>query len=316
MPATSSAPRTASPAARLVVAAALTAAAGLALHACADGTSATAPAAGASASRGADPGVHRQYGTPVRLGDGRARTYVLIDQKAGGRTTEVGVALDERAMEGLRAPDPSHGEHEDHDMLALPMPQQNRSAFKFVELDWNPRGHGDPYAEAHFDFHFYTVSQAERDAILPSDPEYAAKAAREPAAASVPQFVINPATLLGIPPVAVAVPQMGMHWLDMRSPELQMFPGGDPSKFRPFTATFIYGAWDGKFIFMEPMITRSHIMAKRSASDQAVRDQVIAIPTSPSYPAGDFRPNAYRIAYDAQAKEYRIALTRANAAQE
>jgi hypothetical protein len=142
---------------------------------------------------------------------------------------------------------------------------------------------------------------------MPSDPQYAAKAAREPAASVVPPFYFNPATALGIPPEVVAVPMMGMHWLDVRSPELQGMLG-NPAAYKPFTSTFIYGAWDGQLIFMEPMITRSHILAKRDATDPAVRDQLIPIATSPSYPASGFRPDAYRISWDAQSREFRIAL--------
>ena len=255
---------------------------------------------------GGAPGVHRQYGTPTQLGNGRARTYVVTDQKNGGRTIELGIALDERAMEGLRAPDPSHGEHGDHDMYLLPLPARNGTAFKLVELDWNPQGHGQPYTAPHFDFHFYTIGQAERDAIVPSDPAWATKAAHEPPAADIPQHYVNPANLLGVPPAQMAVPQMGMHWVDGRSPELR--PPGTPGA-APFTTTFIYGAWDGKLIFMEPMITREYIMAKRAATDPAVRNEVIAIPTTPAHPGGAFQPNAYRIQWDAQAKEYRIGLT-------
>jgi hypothetical protein len=292
-------------------------AAAAATYACSDASRVAAPAAlsndepGASASAG----VHRQYGAPVRVGEGRARTYVVIDQKQGGRAVELGVALDERAMDGLRAPDPSHGEHGDMDMFDLPLPQQHNTAFQFVELDWNPRGHGAPYLEPHLDFHFYTEAPSARAGITPSDPAYAQKAANDPPAASVPAHYATPAALLGVPAAAVSVPMMGMHWVDVRSPELQMLPGGDPSKFRPFTATFIYGAWDGKFTFMEPMITRAHIVAKRDATDPAVRDEVIPISTSPTYPTGGFRPTAYRIAWDAQAKEYRVALTTAGAGQ-
>ena len=274
------------------------------LTACQDAGTPTDVAA--RAAHAASAGVHRQYGAPIRLGNGRARTYVVVDGKAGGRPIELGVALDEQAMDGLRAPDPSHGEHQDHDMHLLPMPAKHGTAFKVVELDWNPRGHGAPYTEPHFDFHFYTIDEAERAAIVPSDPAWAAKAAHEPPAADVPPFYANPATLLGLPPEAVAVPMMGAHWVDVRSPELQ--PPGSPGH-RPFTTTFVYGAWDGQLTFMEPMITRAHIMAKRAATNPAVRDEVIPIPTSPGYPTGAFRPDAYRIAYDAQAKEYRIALT-------
>jgi hypothetical protein len=266
-------------------------------------TSAVPSAASVSSDQA---GVHRQYGVPVQLGNGRARAYSIIDEKAGS-TLELGIALDEQAMEGLRAPVDGANPHHDHDMLMVQLPQQHASAFKFVELDWNPQGHGDPYAEGHFDFHFYTLSEAEVHGITPSDPQYGAKAANNPPASDIPPFYFEPASALGIPADSAAVPMMGMHWLDVRSPELQGMLG-NPGAYKPFTSTFIYGAWDGQLIFMEPMITRSHILAKRDATDPAVRDQVIPIPTSPSFPAGGFRPNAYRIAWDAQSREFRVAL--------
>lgn len=256
------------------------------------------------------PGVHRQYGTPVQVGDGRARSYVVIDQKSGGRALELGVAFDERAMDNLPAPGTGHshpGHAEMHEFL-LPLPARNPTAFKLVELDWNPVGHSAPYDTPHFDFHFYTITPAERDAIDPSNPNYATEADNPPSAAAVPPSYANPAALLGVPGAAVAVPRMGMHWIDLRSPELQGLLG-NPAGYQPFTTTFNYGAWDGQFIFLEPMITRAYIMAKRGATDPAVRDEVIPISTSPTFPAGAFRPDAYRIAWDAQAKEYRIALT-------
>jgi hypothetical protein len=277
------------------------------LYACSDPAStATIGASPASRSASAQAGVHRQYGVPVQLGNGRARSYAIIDQKAG-RTLELGIALDEQAMEGLRAAVPGSDPHHDHDMLMVQLPQQHASAFKFVELDWNPQGHGEPYAEGHFDFHFYTISEADVHGIVPSDPQYAAKAAKNPPASDVPPFYFEPASALGIPPGAAAVPMMGMHWLDARAPELQGMLG-NPAGYKPFTSTFIYGAWNGQLIFMEPMITRSHILAKRDATDPAVRNQVIPIPTSPTFPAGGFRPDAYRIAWDAQSREFRVAL--------
>ena len=194
------------------------------------------------------------------------------------------------------------------DMLDLELPRQHGTAFRFVELDWNPQGHGEPYAVPHFDFHFYTMSKGDRNAIMPSDPQYAAKAANEPPAATIPPFYANPATLLGLPPEAVAVPMMGMHWLDLRSPELQMMPGGVRRSTQPFTATFIYGAWNGRLTFLEPMITRDYIVAKRQAATAEGRDEIIPISTSPSYPSGAFHPDAYRITWDAHRHEYRIAL--------
>ena len=84
---------------------------------------------------------------------------------------------------------------------------------------------------------------------------------------------------------------------------------GHPENAKPFTKTFIYGSWDGQFIFDEPMITRAYLMSKREATDPAVRDELIPVPTAPRYSPAGFYPGAYRISYDPSAKEYHVALT-------
>jgi hypothetical protein len=122
------------------------------------------------------------------------------------------------------------------------------------------------------------------------------------------EFFVDAATAAQVPPAAMAVPRMGMHWLDVRSPELQGL-AGHPEKQERFTKTFIYGSWDGKFVFAEPMITKAYIVAKRTAQDPAVRDELIPVPAPARVQTPGYHPSAYRITYDAAAKEYRIALT-------
>jgi hypothetical protein len=236
---------------------------------------------------------------PVKVGHGRARTYVVLDQKRG-TPVEVGVALDENAMNGLPAPMPMPpgGGHEHYDQYVLQLPVRHGTPYQFVELDWNPSGHGYPYEEAHFDFHFYRVSLAERNAIDPTDPSWMAKAASFPAAEYIPAGYLSSHLLAGKAPGEVSVPRMGLHWLDVASPEL-------PPTSKPFTATYIMGTWDGRVIFDEPMITRAFIMAQREA-DAGV---AIRVPVAGrSAPAG-FYPDGYAVSYDAKAREYRIALT-------
>jgi hypothetical protein len=254
---------------------------------------------------GTAPGTHRQYGTPLKVGDGQARAYVVLDAKRGNAPLEIGVALSERAMEGLPAPMPHGGggagghAHVDTHEFLLPLPAQNPTPFKLVEMNWNPAGHEPPgiYDIPHFDFHFYTISKAERDAIVPSDPAFATKAANFPQAAYVPAgFMVLPP-----PPAPVsAVPVMGVHWSDLSAPELQGALG-KPDAYRPFTKTFIYGSWDGRFTFWEPMITRAYLLTK---PDVTVPISIPARVAAPGY-----YPAAYRVTYDAKAKEYRIALT-------
>jgi hypothetical protein len=303
---------------RSLTVAAAAVAAGLTIAACRESAAAPRPSAPSADRAGADrPGVHLQYGTPVRVGNGRARTYVVLDQQAGGRPLEVGVALDEAALEGLPAPAAAHGAgenaHGGMTIYDLELPQQHGTPYRFVQLDWNSAGHEPPgvYDVPHFDFHFYTITKAERDAIDPAvigEAEYAARANRLPpeperAAADVP---LGPPDA---PPAAVAVPRMGVHWGSLNAPELQgLF--GHPEAARPFTTTFLRGSWDGRVTFDEPMVTRAFILGRKAAAAAAQRDSVMPLPAAQRYrPAGDY-PTAYRVAYDAQAREYRIALTR------
>jgi hypothetical protein len=252
----------------------------------------------------------RRYGASVKLGNANARTYITMDAKTGA-SLEIGVALDERALDGL--PSSGSGHHGGHAMphtFILDLPEKEARPFKFVELNWNPAGHepqGVYEGVPHFDFHFYTITKPEREAIVPSDPQFAAKANNVPASDYIPPFNAALAPP-GAAPAAVAVPMMGVHWVDLRSPELQALLG-KPKAYKPFTSTFIHGSWDGRVTFWEPMITRAYILAKKTATDPAVRDEIIPIPTPARYRVPGFYPSAYRITWDAEAKEYRIALT-------
>ncbi len=92
---------------------------------------------------------------------------------------------------------------------------------------------------------------------------------------------------------------MGMHWLDTSSPELQ-----PPPNNHMFTRTFIYGSYNGRFIFIEPMITKAFIeSAKQQAQGFSYN---VSVPTKVAT-TGSY-PSAYSITYNAAAKEYRIAL--------
>jgi len=147
----------------------------------------------------------------------------------------------------------------------------------------------------HFDFHFYTISLQERNSIVPSDPDFAAKARNLPTGEYVPPFYVVPGD-----PAALAVPMMGVHWFDVRAPELQNILG-HPELYQPFTKTFIYGSWNGRFTCFEPMVTREYLLSHPNS--------VTDISTPDLYPEAGYFPAVYRVTYDEQAKEYRIALT-------
>lgn len=261
------------------------------------------------------------YGPAQKLGNGTVRTYVTLSPENSLVPLEVGVALSEDALEGLPAPVPmtheqmmaeeaKHGSHANMHMYILELPAQNPSPYKFVQFGWNTLGHPPQgvYDLPHFDFHFYTASVELMNSIVPSDPQYGTKGANIPAPEYRAQFYLDPMTLAKAPAAAVAVPKMGIHWLDVRSPELQGL-AGHPENFRQFTKTFIYGSWDGQFIFDEPMITRAYILSKREATDPSVRDEIVPVSTPERRATAGYYPSAYRITYDPTAKEYRVAMT-------
>jgi len=240
-----------------------------------------------------DPGTHRQYGVPLSLGQGKVRAYVVLDARTGQTPLEIGVAIDARTLEGTL---PDEGS-----ITPLALPGHAPAPYRFVLFDWNPHGHereGVYKDVPHFDFHFYFTPLADVQAITPNDPAFAAKANNLPTGDFVPPYYVVP-----IPPwmepAMVAEPGMGVHWNDVRSPEFQQL-FGNPGAYQPFTKTFIYGSWDGRFTFVEPMVTREYLLRRT--------DEVIPVPQPARYPEPGWYASAYRITYDRQAREYRVAL--------
>lgn len=232
------------------------------------------------------PTSRTSYGASLPFAQGTARSFVELD--ATGAPTAIGIALTEGGLSGLPAtsstPSPTAL------MVSLPLPAEaSGTGFDHAELGWNPNGH-DPvqlYGKAHFDAHFYMVPQATQMAILPNDPQFAAKAANFPAADLVPTTYVPPPGV----PAASAIPQMGVHWTSINSPE---------RNGQPFTSTFIFGSWDGQFIFVEPMVTKDYLETHPNATT--------TIPQPARWNNPGRYPTAYTVAYDAASKEYRFIL--------
>lgn len=169
----------------------------------------------------------------VPIGNGTGRVEVLKD---GGEVESVTIRLTPEALQGL----PNAMTEFD-----IPIPSEAGTIFDHVGIDWNPAGHEPPgiYDAPHFDFHYYLLTQAQRDEIVPGSPKFDTP----PAEGAAPAGYIVPGP--------GGVPRMGAHWIDPTSGE---FNG------QPFGATFIFGFWDGKLAFVEPMVTRSFLQAGTS----------------------------------------------------
>jgi hypothetical protein len=175
---------------------------------------------------------------------GKAWTVLQTDKD--GHPSKLAITIDAAALATL---DPGAGESHEGDELSLKFHPKASAITPFTHalLEWNPHGHEPAgiYDKPHFDFHFYIQSEADRRAIPPYELD-SSKFLNYPPAAYLP------ATYFTVPG---GVPEMGTHWVDATSPELNG---------QLFTQTFLYGTYDGKVTFYEPMITKAFIDANTS----------------------------------------------------
>jgi hypothetical protein len=221
------------------------------------------------------PGATTALGPSTAIAGGTGRAYVTMNPE--GKPAEVGIRFSENVLTTL----PAGTAMVDY-TFALPA-EASRTPYTHVVIGWNPMGHPPTvYQAPHFDVHFYQITPAARDLIVPTDPNFNTKLATRPAPSFVPaSYVLTPG----------GVPRMGAHWIDTTSPE---------QNGQPFTSTFIYGSYDGAFIFGEPMIATAFLATHPTMTSP------VKLPSQ--YASPGYYPTSYTVAYDATAKEYRIAL--------
>ncbi|MEO6684169.1 MAG: hypothetical protein ABIN48_15200 [Ginsengibacter sp.] len=174
------------------------------------------------------------YGPQVKMGNGHIRTWVNITHN--GKALAIGVEMTDGALTNLPQ-DPTDFAAATF-ILSLHQKAKAVTPFDHVLIDWNVNGHEPPgiYSIPHFDFHFYKISKAEMLAIPPYEVDPSGFDVPVPDGYMPPIYVRIPG----------GVPQMGAHWFDPTSPEWNG---------QMFTNTFIYGSYNGKVTFEEPMIT-------------------------------------------------------------
>jgi hypothetical protein len=179
-------------------------------------------------------------GPEVQVHGGKAWTWVQVNKQ--GNPEKIGVALTDDALNTV--PGPSHSEghgHTEGNHWVMKLPSKgNATAFNHVGMHWNANGHEpeNVYTLPHFDFHFYSSTPEEVLEIGTYEND-SVRFKNTPAADYFPATYFNP----GAP---ASVPQMGAHWMDGTAPEF---------KGKTFTETFLFGSFDGKVTFYEPMIT-------------------------------------------------------------
>jgi Domain of unknown function (DUF5602) len=230
------------------------------------------------------------YGSELGLGKGKVKTYVVTDND--GKPTELGFAFDAATFQGL--PEPPHTE------AGPPLPSQplyfpdeaKGVAVDHGTFDFVPGGHPPPgvFDLPHFDVHFFYLTQQEVEEINPKNADFAVRGMKLPDEKFVPEdFGAIPNT----PPEEAVVPGMGQHLVDMTVPVV-------PGEYR-FTEIIINGSWDGKYAFVEPMVTLDYLLSKPSVTNDLKLPQ--------EYQKTGLYPTKYSITYDAASDAYKISLS-------
>ena len=225
----------------------------------------------------------RSYeGKTIRIGHGTARTVVRTDNK--GNLASISVVFTPGMLSGL--PKAAKGADPDFPYF-LPMPTRGpKTVVDHVVINWESAGHPPPhvYDVPHFDLHFYLVTRAAQMKVAFKDEKDSGDPSQQPPADLLPAgYIVPPGT---------AVSQMGVHAVNPSAPEFHN---------QPFTATFIYGYYDKKQTFLEPMASLAFLKSKPSFSAPVTRPA--------SYTKPGIYPSAYSVKYDAAHRVYEVTLT-------
>lgn len=252
--------------------------------------------------------TERMLGTPVDIDDGTATSYAEFD--ATGAPSTVGVVFTARALAALpTAHSDGHHCYDRNDdgavdlatecpashewVLPLPSEAARRAdmPFKWVLLNWNPRGHVPPgvYDLPHFDVHFYIEPIEKVFALAPGPcgPDFIRCDQFAIGKKPLPSNYMHP----DFKDVDAVVPAMGNHLVDLTSPE---FNG------ETFTRTWIYGAYDGRVTFYEEMLTRDFMLSRPNTCFP------IKAPTAVGL--SGYYPTQSCTRYDAEADTYSVSM--------
>ena len=234
-------------------------------------------------------------GRPQAIGAGTVQGFLRLDRR--GAPLAVGVTLSAGALDQLpQVPNTvsrcfdldRNGRYSSHEcmgdeerILDLPVPPSSQLPFSWIMVNWNPAGHHAPYARPHFDFHFYMTDRRAVESIQPGrcgemvDCDAFTRGTQTVPARYVPAGYID---------VGAVAPRMGNHLLDSQSPELK--------DSLPFSSTFIFGTYEGRVTFWEPMITRDFLLTTREAC--------LPIRQPQAFRRGGYYPTQYCVRQDGE----------------
>ncbi|WP_227380490.1 hypothetical protein [Haladaptatus halobius] len=236
---------------------------------------------------GFPPDKGTEWGRSVRLGNGEIRTFVTRRERIlrKDRPTLVGIWFSTDALSDLPP---------DHTEDLIDFPATDITPFTFAQINWNPHGHAPDgiYNIPHFDFHYYLTNRS----ILNQIDLGSCEGVESPVSCETYERATEQLPSKEMPPgyndVEAVEPRMGNHLIDPTALEFQG---------TRFAHTFIWGAFDGRLIFFEPMITKEFFEQR----NEEVRTSIV---TPETFPEAGWYPTTYVIRYLENQNAYTVTL--------
>lgn len=218
------------------------------------------------------------YGPETPLGNGFAKSWVRMNNYQ--IPLEIGIEMSSGVLNDL----PENGDFSKSVIITLPKIATEITAFNHIGINWIPERFSDieSFKKGHFDFHFYTISLAERMQIPEWSEELDSKFSTYPQKNYMP---VDYAPLLkGVGSYA----QTGRYWLP-----------GNSDNYLPFAHTLALGTFNGKFVFISPIVTLEFLKSGKVVNSSFSQPL--------NYPINQLFPREYNI-YIAKNGNYTVSL--------
>lgn len=203
----------------------------------------------------------------------------------GGEAIELGASIPLGLIESVPADAEMVWPPEQMGTVALPDEARRALGIDHLGINWEAHGHPPAsFLTPHFDFHFYTVTEAEVASIDCTD---VSKPSRLPTGYALPDIDVPGMGLF----VGLCVPRMGMHAM----------VEGEVEETAAFDASMMLGYYGGAPIFFEPMISRDQLLERS--------DFALPVPLVAGLPAGVRYPTKFRAKFDAAEEQYRLIMS-------
>lgn len=204
---------------------------------------------------------------------------------SGSKVVSMGANVPLAAIENTPADGPMVWPPAPAAVIQMPTRARKATGVDHLTVYWEHHGHPPtPYLTPHFDFHFYAISDADRQAIDCTNKT-------KPLAAAT-GYSLTDIDIPGLGKLeGLCVPGMGMHAIT--SSEL--------TSTTPFAGTMVLGYYDSKPIFFEPMVAKAKLMEKKSFS--------LPMTVPKGLGRGVQYPRKFEAVYDAKMPGYRLVFT-------